>query len=262
MRHFAVLLLALALILSLAPPASANPFARDVDPQDIVDRAKDTLTRMAGHPDYPALRADLREAHAVVIFPRVIRGGFFIGGSGGLGVALAWDEDEGDYSPVGFYSLGSVSFGVQLGGDAAEVVMVARRPDARDSLFASSMRLGGDAEVAAGPVGAGRSASVNADFISYARARGAYLGMSFEGSRLTVREDFNEAYYREDLRPVHILESRRVDHPGTQALRDALLEFRRDEADEAPARGGEDQRPEADPAEGGIMPDAMEVETL
>lgn len=257
MRPFAVILLALALALSLMAPASANPFSRDVDPQDIVDRAKDVLTRMAAHPDYPALRNDLRQAHAVVIFPRVVRGGFFIGGSGGLGVGLVWDEDEGDYSPVGFYSLGSVSFGVQVGGDAAEVVMVARRPDARDSLFASSMRLGADAEVAAGPVGAGRGASANVDFVSYARTRGAYLGMSFDGSRLTVRDDFNEAYYREELRPVHILEQRRVDNPGTRALREALLELRQD--------AEEDERPDAGDAPeegGGVMPDAMEVETL
>ena len=244
----------------LAAQASANPFSRGVDPQEVVDRAKATLEGMAGHPDYAALLPELEQARGVLIFPRVVRGGFVFGGAGGLGVFLAWDEARGDYSPVAFYSLGAISFGMQFGGEAAEVVMVARTQDAVDSLFGSAFRLGGDASVAAGPVGAGRSATANADFVSFARSRGAFLGMSLEGSRLTVRDDFNEAYYGESRRPVHIIESRRVDHAGTRALRESLAGYRR--ADDAAVAPTDQPLDEVAPGEGGLQMEEFQVESF
>lgn len=254
MRNLFALVVLLGAQLMYLGSAAANPFSREVDPQDIVDRARATVEQMATDPDFEALRDVLRDARGVVIFPRVARGAFLLGGSGGLGVFLAWDAERGDYSPVAFYSLGSISFGMQFGGDAAEVVMVARTQDAVDSMFGSAIRLGGDASVAAGPVGAGRGTTPTADFLSFSRARGAYLGMSFSGSRLNVRDDFNEAYYGEALRPVHIVETRRVDHPGARALREALAGFR---------DGGSAQEPEdAEPTDGGIRADDFQIETL
>ena len=258
MRILLALVLLVGAQLVSASGVAANPFSREVDPQDIIDRAQATVEQMAAHPDYEALREALRDARGVVVFPRVSRGAFLVGGSGGLGVFLAWDEERGDYSPVAFYSLGSVSFGMQFGGDAAEVVMVARTQDAVDSMFGSAIRLGGDASVAAGPVGAGRGATPTADFLSFSRARGAYLGMSFSGSRLSVRDDFNEAYYGEARRPVHIVETRRVDHPGTRALREVLAGYR-DGAGTGPA----DQEPAGTaPGAGGIRSDDFQVETF
>ncbi|WP_018877226.1 lipid-binding SYLF domain-containing protein [Thioalkalivibrio sp. ALE28] len=255
-------ILALLLFVAFAGAAQANPFSREIDPQDIIDRAQATVENMATHPEYESLKEDLRDARGVVIFPRVARGAFLIGGSGGIGVFLAWDDERGDYSPVAFYSLGSVSFGMQFGGDAAEVVMVARTQDAVDSMFGSAIRLGADASVAAGPVGAGRSATPTADFLSYSRARGAYLGMSLSGSRMTVRDDFNEAYYGESQRPVHIIETRRVDREGTRALRETLAGFRADAADEEPAPADSEARGQERESSGGVRPDNFEIESF
>ncbi|WP_038059484.1 lipid-binding SYLF domain-containing protein [Thioalkalivibrio sp. ALJT] len=246
--------LVLLLLLVLAGTAQANPFSREIEPQDIIDRAQATVESMATHPEYEALKEDLRDARGVVIFPRVTRGAFLVGGSGGIGVFLAWDDERGDYSPVGFYSLGSVSFGMQFGGDAAEVVMVARTQDAVDSMFGSAIRLGGEASVAAGPVGAGRSTTPTADFLSYSRSRGAYLGMSLSGSRMRVRDDFNESYYEESVRPVHIIETRRVDHEGTRALRETLAGFREDAASSDQAFGAVPVAP--------VGPESFEVESF
>jgi|GEM_PF-506373 len=248
MKKFALLLLPFLLFVWVLPTmAQAQLLTRDVDPQELIEDARETLRDMARHPEYEALQSDLETARGVLIFPRVIRGGFFVGGSGGLGVFMAWDEERGDYSPVAFYSLGSVSLGIQFGGEVAEVIIIARTRNAVDSMFADVFRLGGDASVAAGPVGAGRSATVTADFVSYARSQGAFLGMSLEGSRLRIRDDFNEAYYGEELRPVHIIEGRRVDHPGTHALREELASYRLQ-----PAAVPEEAAPEA------IEPEAME----
>lgn len=246
--------------------------SREMDPQQVIDDARKTLAEMAVHPDYEALRDDLKTASGVLIFPRVIRGGFFVGGSGGLGVFMAWDDDRGDYSPVAFYSIGSVSIGLQFGGEVAEVVVVARTQNAVDSLFATAVRLGGDASVAAGPVGMGRRATITADFLSYARSQGAFIGMSLEGSMLRVRDDFNESYYGQKLRPVQIIEARRVDDPRTQGLRDDLLGFRQGPAVPAPVPAPRDheeselpraQEPESvEPGSGGLTVDEFEVESI
>lgn len=266
MKRFATLLL--LVFWAVSGTAQGQLLTRDVDPQQVIDDARKTVNEMARHPDYEALLGDLQTAKGVLIFPRVIRGGFFVGGSGGLGVFMAWDAVRGDYSPVAFYSLGAVSLGLQFGGEVAEVVIVARTQNAVDSLFATAFRLGGDASVAAGPVGAGRSATIAADFLSYARSQGAYLGMSLEGSRLRIRDDFNEAYYGEKLRPVHIIEGRRVDNPGTHALREDLAGFR--QAPAAPVRPEEaapDVMPPqgfepAEPGSGGLTIEELDAESI
>ncbi|MFO8153661.1 lipid-binding SYLF domain-containing protein [Thioalkalivibrio sp.] len=271
MKKFALLFLLFVWVLPAM--AQAQLFTRDVDPQELIDDARETLRDMARHPDYEALQSDLESARGVLIFPRVVRGGFFVGGSGGLGVFMAWDDERGDYSPVAFYSLGSVSLGIQFGGEVAEVIIIARSRNAVDSMFADVFRLGGDASVAAGPVGAGRSATVTADFVSYARSQGAFLGMSLEGSRLRVRDDFNETYYGEELRPVQIIEARRVDNPGTHALREELASYRLPSAGEPEGAEPEEQKGEAqgqslqevqpiEPGSGGLTIDEMEAESI
>jgi SH3 domain-containing YSC84-like protein 1 len=270
MKKFALLFLLFAWV--LPGLLHAQLFSREVDPQQVVDDAYKTLTEMVRHPDYEPLVADLRSANGVLIFPRVVRGGFFVGGSGGLGVFMAWDEARGDYSPVAFYSLGSVSLGVQFGGEVAEVIIVARSQNAVDSMFANVFRLGGDASVAAGPVGAGRSATITADFVSYARSQGAFLGMSLEGSRLRIRDDFNEAFYGQSLRPVHIIEGRQVDNPGTHALREELARLRAQPAapvqepvqePEAASDGWPQQQPQpVEPGSGGLTIEELEAESI
>ncbi len=257
----------LVLLVLLAFPALAqSQLSRDVDPQQVIDDAQRTLRDMTVHPDFEPLRAELETARGVLIFPRVIRGGFFVGGSGGLGVFLAYDEERGDFSPVAFYSLGSVSVGLQFGGEVAEVVMVARTQRAVDSLFASAFRLGGDASVAAGPVGVGRRASVTADFLSFARSKGAFIGLSLDGSMLRVRDDFNEVYYDRAARPVEIIQSRIVDNPGTLPLRGDLLGHRLRPVDPVP-EPAPDPVPyrDADPVEpgsGGLTIEELQVEKL
>ncbi|MFN4262723.1 MAG: lipid-binding SYLF domain-containing protein [Thioalkalivibrionaceae bacterium] len=260
--------------------AQAQWWTREVSPQQVIDDSLKVMRDMTRHPDYEALNDHLRDAQGVLIFPSVYRGGFFIGGSGGLGVLLGWSESRQDFSPVAFYSIGSVSLGLQFGGDRAEVAMVVRTRDALESMFGSSFQLGGDAGVAAGPVGAGRSANVTAEILTFARSRGAYIGLSLEGSQLRVRDDFNEAYYGRKVRPIDIVSVRAVDAPGTQALRDFLKSRRTATAispssstQSSPAVGNGAQsgtgnerdqpdQPEVEPGSGGLTIEELEVEAL
>ena len=112
---------------------------------------------------------------------------------------LVKDKNTGTWSQPAFYTIGSVSFGLQIGGEAAEVVMLIMSSRAVDSLYASSVKLGGDTSIALGPVGAGAKGNVTADFISFAKTKGIYAGLNLEGSVIAVRDKLNQAYYGKRL---------------------------------------------------------------
>jgi lipid-binding SYLF domain-containing protein len=156
------------------------------------------------------------------VFPQVLKAGFFLGGSGGTGVLLVRDEKSGDFGAPAFYTMGAVSFGLQFGGSAAEVVMLVNSDKALASMLSDKLKLGGEASVAAGPKGASAGSTVTADFVSYARAKGAILGMSVEGSVLEVRENLNHAYYGKPVSPTDILVKKGAANKGAAGLRAAL----------------------------------------
>jgi len=85
----------------------------------------------------------------------LLKAGFVIGGSGGSGVLVVKDDKTKQWGQPAFYTLGSGTFGLQIGTEAAEVIMIVRAQKAVDALFTSSFKLGGDISIAVGPVGAG-----------------------------------------------------------------------------------------------------------
>ena len=211
-----------ALLLAIAVLPRPGLAADAAEAQATVEKARGTIRAFVGDKDYAALPAMLRQAKAVIIFPQVLKAGFFLGGSGGTGVLLVRDAKTGDFGQPAFYTMGSVSFGLQFGGSAAEVIMLVNTQKALDSMLTNKLKLGGEASVAAGPQGAAQSSTVTADFVSFARAKGAFLGMSVEGSVLDVRESLNHAYYGKPVSPADILVSRSVSNKGSANLRAAL----------------------------------------
>jgi len=198
--------------------------ASDADEaQALVDKAQITFNSFMRDKEYGYLHETLAKAKAVLIYPQVLKAGFILGGSGGTGVLVMRDADKKDWTDPAFYSLGSVTFGLQIGGEAAEVIMLAMTQKAVDTLFSNSMKLGPDASIAAGPVGTGGKVNIAADFISFARSKGAYAGINLEGSVLDVRDSLNQAYYGKAVRPVDILAKRAVSNPGAKGLRDDLM---------------------------------------
>ena len=195
--------------------------------QSIIVKSKGVLTDLMGEDAYSWLHTYLKTAKGVIIFPQVLKAGFFIGGSGGTGVLLVRDVATGTWSEPAFYTLGSVTFGLQIGGESAEVIMVAMNQKALDSLLASSVKLGGDASVAVGPVGGGAKGAVTvpavtADFVSFTRAKGLYAGLNLEGSVLAVRDGLNSAYYNKAVTPKDIIVMKDVGNSGANELRAAL----------------------------------------
>jgi SH3 domain-containing YSC84-like protein 1 len=208
-----------ALLLGVAAP---GVMAKDEeDAQGIVDKARVTLGEFMRDKDYTWLNANLGKAKGVLIYPQVLKAGFVLGGSGGTGVLLVRDATSGEWSNPAFYTMGSVTFGLQIGGEAAEVILVVNSQKGVDSLLANKFKLGADASIALGPVGAGAKAEF-ADFYSFAKSKGLYAGMNLTGSVLDIRSGLNKAYYGKEVTPVDILVKKTVSNKGADPLREEL----------------------------------------
>jgi lipid-binding SYLF domain-containing protein len=212
-------LLSLALLISAATWSQA---ADREDAQAIVDKAKVTFGTFTRDANYEYLNKNLKNVKGLIIFPQVLKAGFILGGSGGTGVLVARDEKTGDWSEPAFYTIGAVSLGLQIGGEAAEVIMMIMNQKALDSLLSTSIKLGADTSIAVGPVGAGAKGGMTADIISYAKTKGIYAGLNLEGSVVDVREGLNKAYYGKDVKPVEIVIRKQVANSGSAQLRAAL----------------------------------------
>lgn len=212
-------ILAAILLVAATPGAMA---ADKEDAQGIVDKARITFGEFMKDDNYKWMRDHLKDAKGVLIYPQVLKAGFILGGSGGTGVLLARDGKTGDWSDPAFYTLGSVSFGLQIGGEAAEVVVLVMSQKGMDSLLTSKFKLGGDASVALGPMGGGAKGDVTADFLSFAKSKGLYAGLNLDGSQINVRESLNKAYYGKEATPADIIVKKSVSNKGAVPLREEL----------------------------------------
>jgi lipid-binding SYLF domain-containing protein len=218
-------MITVALFVGLLIATAAPALGADAgEAQGIVDKARVTFNTFMRDGNYTWLHQNLKNAKGILIFPQVLKAGFFFGGSGGTGVLVVKNEKTGEWSQPAFYTVGSVSFGLQIGGEAAEVIMMAMSQKAIDSLFVSSFKLGGDTSVALGPIGAGAKGNITADFISFAKSKGIYAGLNLEGSVVDVRDSLNKAYYGKDVSPVDVIVKKDVSNEGSTELRAAVRE--------------------------------------
>lgn len=182
---YAVLLFALAQGVALAQS----------EQQNLVNSASTTLSHFLHDPDMTWLQANIGRAKAVMIAPQVAKAGFIFGGSGGRAVTVARDPQTGRWVGPAFYTLATASVGFQAGISVSEVVTLVMTDKGMNSLLSPSVKLGGDASIAAGPVGAGAKSDVVADFISFARAKGVYGGLNLDGTVIAISNEWNAAFY-------------------------------------------------------------------
>jgi len=218
-RYVGVVMAVFALLAIATGSARADDKA---DAQALVDKARITFQGFMNDKNYEYLHNNLKNVKGLLIYPQVLKAGFILGGSGGTGVLVVRDAKTKDWSQPAFYTIGSGSFGLQIGGEAAEVIVMAMSQKAIDSLYTTSVKLGGDTSAAAGPYGAGAKANVTADFISYSKSKGLYAGLNLEGSVVDVRESLNKAYYGKDVTPVQIIVEKKASSKGSAGLREAL----------------------------------------
>jgi lipid-binding SYLF domain-containing protein len=206
----------ISIVFGLSLPVRAN------DQQALVDRARVTFESFLADPEMSWLKENLHSAKGLLIVPSLLKAGFVFGGSGGSGVLVVPDAKTGKWSEPAFYTVGSVTFGLQIGGEAAEVIMFARTQKGVDRLLTSTAKLGGDTSISVGPKGMGAKSDVVVDMFSFSRSAGAYAGLSLEGSVVKTREKWNKSYYGQPATPADILIKNAVKNPGTAGLRDAL----------------------------------------
>src|SRR3954468_4691390 len=206
MRRVVLSVLALVMLAFAAP-------ARASDQQEIVDRAKLVVDRLRRDQNMSKnLNALLDKAKAVVIAPTLWRGGFFFGGSGGAAVLLTRGAD-GSWSAPAFYGMGGGSFGLQIGAEMQELMLIVLADGGLAKMMDNQVKLGADLTFALGPVGAGlggaTTPNVGADVVAYSSSIGLYGGLNLEGSLMAVREEWNRLYYGEGATSREIVFARR-----------------------------------------------------
>jgi len=218
----------LALLMFVTLFGAVRPAVADdaQDAQQLVEKARLTLDAFAADKEMgPPVKDILQKAKGILIYPQVLRGAFIIGASGGSGVFLTHDAKAKKWGGPAFYTIGQASFGLQAGGDASEIVLVALSDRGVSALLATSAKLGADASVAAGPVGAGAQAAtqnLSADIVSFSRAKGIYGGVSVDGAVVATRDALNKAYYKKEVTPTDILIKHAVTNTGAAPLIQAL----------------------------------------
>jgi lipid-binding SYLF domain-containing protein len=207
--------------------ATSTPAADMMEQQQLVDKAKMTLEAFAAdHSVGGPIREMKGEAKALFIVPQFVRGAFVFGGAGGSGVLIVRDEKSKKWSEPVFYTIGSASFGLQIGGDLSEMIFVVRTPKGLEEFYHNDFKLGADASMAVGPIGEGASAKgISADLVAYARKKGAFAGISVDGSMIAVSDDSNTAYYGKAMRPTDIVIKQSGGNPKSADLRNAAAKL-------------------------------------
>lgn len=218
-RRLIVILTIITIATALVTPVNAED---PVKQQLLVDQARIIFKSFMIDKNMAWFREHMHKAKGFLIIPELLQGAWFIGGSGGRGVLVVKDKTTGDWSLPAFYTIGSLSIGIQFGGEKSEIIMMVFTQKGLERLYSSSFKLGGDASIAVGPVGGGAKADVMADFVSFVRSKGAFIGMSIEGAILNANYDWNEAYYGKKVSPLGIVEKKLVSNPGSAELRKTI----------------------------------------
>ncbi len=148
-------------------------------------------------PDKSIPKDLLDKAEAIAVFPGVVKAAFIIGGSGGQG-SISRRTARGWSAPA-FFKIGGGSFGAQIGAEKTDYVLLIMNEKGLRGLLEDKFEIGGEASIAAGPVGRTASASTNvtvdAAILSYSRSKGAFVGVSLKGGVISPDNDLNEAVY-------------------------------------------------------------------
>jgi SH3 domain-containing YSC84-like protein 1 len=173
--------------------------------QNLVNSANTTLSNFLRDPDMSWLQANIGRARAVLIAPSIARAGFIFGGSGGRAVLVAREGPGGKWLGPAFYTMATASVGFQAGVSVSENVTLVMSEKGFNSLLTNNVRVGADASVAAGPVGAGARSDIVADLITFSRAKGVFGGLNLDGTVIAPSNDWNNAFFGTTVTPPDIL---------------------------------------------------------
>ena len=197
------------------------------------DRLKESyhvLKEIMDTPDRGIPKDLLDKSVCVVVFPAVKKAAFVVGGSYGRGAITCRSGEDfgGPWSAPAMFALEGLSFGLQLGGQATDFVLLIMNESGANSVMTSKVKLGADASAAAGPVGRTTSAETDAilkaEILSWSRSRGLFGGISLVGSTLRYDNGANKALYGENLKARDIVREGKVKMPEAAKLLIDLLQ--------------------------------------
>ena len=167
------------------------------DATDRLDNATTVLHEIMGMPDKGIPEEVLEHAQCVAVIPHMVKGGFVFGAKGGKGVATC--RTANGWSAPAFITISGGSWGLQIGVEAVDVVMIIQNEKGMQRLLSSNFQIGGDASAAAGPVGrhaeAGTDWKMDTEILTYSRAKGAFAGLTLEGASIRQDSDSRHAMY-------------------------------------------------------------------
>jgi lipid-binding SYLF domain-containing protein len=227
MKRLSILLFAVAVFGALLTVPGMALASDKTDAQAIVTKANITFNSFMSDKNFTEMRKLSRSEKGIFIAPQVLKGAFIWGASGGTGVLLV-REEGGKFTQPAFYTIGSVSFGLQIGGQASEVILLAMTDRGVTTLLQNSVKLGADVGIAAGPFGAGAqaaTANISADILAFSRSKGLYGGISLDGAIVDVRDSLNNAYYGKPVTPTDILVKKHVSNAHADKLRASVAKI-------------------------------------
>lgn len=200
--------------------------------KDVDRRLEDSatvLSEIMASPDKGIPEDLLEKAHCIVIVPGLKKGAFIVGGKYGKGFVSCRPKNDAGWSAPAAIRVEGGSFGFQIGGSETDVVMLVMNDSGADKLLSSEFTLGGEGEVAAGPVGRTASAETDAKFraeiLSWSRSRGVFAGIALQGATLRQDLDDNEALYGKRFENREVVTKRVAPPPAASKLMSLLNKY-------------------------------------
>jgi SH3 domain-containing YSC84-like protein 1 len=198
-------------MLALGLPAYA-----ETDEQEVINGARKTLSDLRHDKAFGNARALLRRARAVMIVPNLIKGGFIVGGEGGRGVMLV--RGPGGWSDPAFYAIGSASFGLQIGAQVAEMILLVMTERGVQALLKDEFKVGANAAISVVTLGSSVEGGIGGasppDLVVWASSTGLYGGLTINGSIIRPQPDSDRAFYGRPVTTRDVLYART---PGNRA---------------------------------------------
>jgi lipid-binding SYLF domain-containing protein len=198
----------LVIVFALTSPVTAQQSNKPSAEADRVAEAAGVLTEIMSIPENSIPEELMARAHGIAVIPHVVKGAFGIGGQWGKGL-MSQRHEDGGWSPPAYIEIGGGSFGLQIGVQASDIVLVFTDEDGLKGLLKGKLKLGADASATAGPVG--RNAEVGTDILlrsavfAYSRSKGLFAGISLDGSVVSIDDSANAKIYGKNVTGEQIL---------------------------------------------------------